>query len=429
MFFAVLGAGAFFYIYHIFIGRYLGAAAYGEFGALFSLSYYLQFILFKALNVMIARSVSKFKGQNNTTLIKLFHKKMFFYMLIIGFTAFVIFSALSWHIADFLHIDSIILILFVGIIFFICWILPVNCGTIQGLQRFNHLALMNFLPAVLKFLIGAGLVLLGFGIYGAIGGLALGIFVNLLISFYLLRDILNWKLLTRSTKIQLKNKETIKSNSKEVHLTTHDINIEIKDALRFSFPVILMVSCIAIPSNIDVILVKHFFTSLDAGLFTAVTVFGKMILVVPLSITSVMYPKIIEANVKKIKTNDLLKRSLVYTSIPAGIAALIFFLFPTTIIGIFYGEEYIGAEILLKYYGIFIFFFSIASVFVYNSLANNRFGYVYIFVIFSIIEIGLIWLYHHTLISIIQILLIISILLVVVGFVKNLSYHDLKIKT
>ena len=65
MLFAIILTSAFFYFFHILIGRLLGIAEYGEFGALFSLSFFLQFILFKAVTVTVARSVSKFKGKNN----------------------------------------------------------------------------------------------------------------------------------------------------------------------------------------------------------------------------------------------------------------------------------------------------------------------------------------------------------------------------
>ena len=45
----------------------------------------------------------------------------------------------------------------------------------QGLQRFNHVAIMKVLPATMKSTFGIGLVLLGLGIYGAISGLIIGV--------------------------------------------------------------------------------------------------------------------------------------------------------------------------------------------------------------------------------------------------------------
>jgi O-antigen/teichoic acid export membrane protein len=369
---------------------------------------------------MNARSISKFKGQNTPQLIPIFHNKMLLYMTLGGLIAFVIFSLLSGHIANFLHIDSTMLVIWIGLIFFICWILPVNCGTMQGLQRFNHLALMNLLPALFKLLIGVGLVVIGFGIYGAVGGLVLGIFFNLIVSFYLLRDIINWRVLKTSFNFL----SSANSNEKDIshdlaNFSARDIKIEIKDAFRFSLPVLFAIVCVAIPTNIDVVLIKHFFTSVDAGLFTAVSVFGRIIFSFPVAITTVMYPKVVEAHTKNKETRALLNRSLLYTGIPAGLLALVFWILPKFFLGIFYGEEFLGAVLFLRFYGVFIFFFSLATILIYNSLAKNQYGYICLFAVFSILELGLIWLYHSSLILIIQIFLFMSIILFVVGLFFN----------
>jgi O-antigen/teichoic acid export membrane protein len=190
-----------------------------------------------------------------------------------------------------------------------------------------------------------------------------------------------------------------------------------------------MTACIAIPTNIDLVLIKHFFNSVDASLFTAVTVFGKMVLAVSVAITTVMYPKIVEAHVKNDKTRNILNKSLLYTLLPVGLITIIFYLLPKFLLGLFYGDEYLGADILLKYYGIFAFFFSLVTVFLYNSLANNRYRFVYLFVVFSIFELILIWLYHYSLVFIIQILLVVSIIMLIIGFIENYSYTFFKRKS
>ena len=371
---------------------------------------------------MVARSMSKFKGQNNLQLIPLFHSKMLLYISAGGIASLVIFSLLSGKIANFLHVDSIILVLFIGVLFLLCWILPVNLGTMQGLQRFNQLAFMRILTPAMKLLFGVGLMFMGFGIYGAIGGLVIGAIIALIVSFYLLRDIIRLpSLRTNSQSISTTTPEST-SDHDHLHFLAHDINFEIKEAFRFLSPILFAIVCLAIPTNIDVIFVKHFFTAEDAGLFTAVTVFGRMSLSVPLAITIIMYPKAVEAHTKNNETRGLLKRSLLYTGIPTGLLAILFFIIPKSILGILYGTEYLEAESLLKLYGIFIFFFSLTIVLVYNSLAKNRYGFVYLFSALSLLELVLIWLYHDSLILVLQIFLIMSVISFVIGFFINYSY-------
>jgi len=414
MFFAFLLTGVFFYLNQFFAARLLGTATYGEFGALSSLSFFLQFILFTFLTLLIGNSISKFKGQNNLQIIPIFHSRMLLYITLTGVAAFIIFSLLSGQIANFLHIDSVILIFFIGILFLFCWILPVNLGVMQGLQRFNHMALLNFLPAALKFFLSVTLMIIGFGLFGAVGGLVIGFIIAVIISFYLLRDLIRFP--------GLKKSSLSTSDPENASFSAREINREIKGVVRYSFPVIFAVICIAIPTNIDVVLIKHFFTSENAGLYTAVSVFGRAMLSVSVAITTVMYPKVVEAHTQKSETRNILNKSLLYTGLSAGAAAILLYILPNFFLGLFYGEEFLGAGSFLKIYGIFIFFFSLTTVLVYNSLAKNRYGFIYLFAALSFLEIGLIWLYHSSILNVIQIFLIISVITFVIGVCLNYSY-------
>ncbi len=398
----------------------MGIETYGAFGALFSLSFFLQFILLRSVTVIDAQFISKFKGQNNSKIIPVFHRKILIYMTGIGIVAFVIFSLLSGQIAYFLHIDSVPLVILLGVLFLFCWPMSVNCGTIQGLQRFNQVALMNILPAIFRFVIGVGLVLIGYGLYGAVWGLVLGTVVAVLVSFYLLRDVLSISRLKSSSKPLSRTHAQSSLNPDIVSAA----DSELKEAFRFSLPVLFAVVCIAIPTNIDVVLVKHFFSSAETGLYTAVTLFGRIIFSIPIAMVTVMYPKVVEAHAQKSETKGLLNRSLLYTGLPSGILAISFYVIPKFFLGFFYGNEYIEGGPFLQLYGIFIFFFSLTTVLLYNSLAKNRYGFVYLFAAFSILEMGLIWVYHNSINNVLQIFLIISIVTFIIGFYLNYLYSE-----
>jgi len=414
MFLVFTFVGVFSYFYHIIVGRTLGTKIYGEFGALFSLSFFLQFILFKMINMMVARSVSKFKGQKRLKEIAVFHSAMMFYMLLAGMITFIIFLIFSTKIGEFLHMHSTIAIFLVDIIFFLCWLIPVNSGTMQGLQRFKDMALLNIVQATMKFIIGVGLIFLGFGLYGALGGIVIGTAISLIISFYLLRHIIIWpKLKLLSTILNSNDRRNFLYN---VNL---DIKNEMKETLRFIFPVFLTIICIAIPTNIDVVLVKHFFSAEITGLYTAVSVFGRIMFSLPIAIATVMYPKVVEAHTQKNETHIILNKSLIYTILPLGVAAVLFYFFPKFFLQLFFGREYVDAGSLLQIYSIFIFFFSINTIFVYNTLAKNRYSFIYLFTLLSAIEIGAILIFHDSIFFFIQIFLIMNIVLSIIGVIIN----------
>ena len=69
-------------------------------------------------------------------------------------------------------------------------LLPINRGTLQGLQRFKGLSLNLVIEGTVKLFGGIILVLLGFGVYGAIISIVLAYVIPYFAGFYPLKDIL-----------------------------------------------------------------------------------------------------------------------------------------------------------------------------------------------------------------------------------------------
>ncbi len=415
MFFAAIIASGINLFYQIFMSRVLGVANYGVFGALFALSFYISFILVRTIRVSSTRFISEFKSKNNYKLIPIFHSKMVKRMMVAGIIGVIIFSLLSGFIAEFLHLESVYLVLPIGLIFLFSWITPINLGIIQGLQRFKHLAGANIVRASARFAMSGGLVLVGFGLYGAVGGLVLGAMITLTVSFVLLF----YALKTYDLKIDIFERRPQTRDQDPEENTTNNTKPEneivFKDVYKVSFFVMLTVACLTIPTNIDVIIVKHFFTETATGLYTAASVFGKIIFFLPIGITTVMYPKVVESHMEKKDTTHILQRSLLYAGLPGGLLVISFLLIPRVYIGILFGDEYLNADSYLILYGPLMFFFSLNTVIVYYNLAKSRYNFIYLFTALSLLEIGVLWAFHDTLLDMLKMFLIMNFVIFCVG--------------
>ena len=73
---ATIIAGAINLFYQVFMAWALEEGTFGEFSALYALSFFLSFILMRTIRDSNARFISKFRGENNTSGISLFHSKM-----------------------------------------------------------------------------------------------------------------------------------------------------------------------------------------------------------------------------------------------------------------------------------------------------------------------------------------------------------------
>ena len=410
MLFASLATGGINFLFHMFMGGMLEVTAYGEFGALFAMSFFIFSILNRTIKISSANFISEFKGKKRLDSIPYFHSKLFIRMVAIGVIGLLIFSSFSRIIADFLNINSITLVLPIGIVLFISCIYPVNLGTIQGLQRFKGLAIINVSQASGKIGVGVILVLIGFGIYGAVAGVVAGPVIGFLISFLFIRDFIRLPGFKGGEK-SMSFPKPINSEVKTPSGKRTDFNF--KDIYKFSFPVLISIAFLTMPTNIDVVLVKHFFSDAETGLYTAASIFGKIIYFLPIGLTTVMFPKIVERHTANRNTRRILIRTLLYTGLLTGIGAIFFWLFPKFFLGLppTWGDKYLPASSLLKYYGIAMFFFSLTAVLVYYNLALNRYQFIYGSMFIAVISLILICIYHSKLIHVLQIFLLSNIVL------------------
>jgi O-antigen/teichoic acid export membrane protein len=373
------------------MGRALGPYEYGVFGSLFAISYII-FVLTQTIQTGSARFVSKFIGENQNKKINVFARGLLKRMFLLGITLFIFIVLISGPIASFLKIDSIYPVIILASIFIFSTLLPVNLGILQGLENFISLGFATIIIFLAKLILGILLVWIGFGVNGAIGGVVLGFLVALIFSY-----------------IPLK-KYFLQKNIKEEKFNFSELYV-------YSFPTIIAMFCFSVPSNVDVIIAKHFFTSQIAGIYTAVTVLGKIILFVPGAIAIVMFPKISRLYTEKKDTSYVLNISLIYTGILAGIIALGYWFFPYLAITIPYGVDYIEAVPILRLYGIAMFFFSLTVVLMRYSLAINHLKYVYLLIFFTLTEIGLLSIFHDSLMMMVEILLIVNIILFLSSYI------------
>jgi len=408
MFLASLVTGVFNTVYHLFMTRQLGVNTYGEFATLFGFAFFLFSILKRTIKISITNFISKFKGKEELDAIPRFHSRMLKRTITLGIVSTIIYSLLSGFIADFLNIESISIVLPLGIVLFVSCLFPVNLAVMQGLQKFKRLALTNIVLAGIKLTLGVLFVFIGFGIYGALGGIIAGWSAALLLSFYFIKDNIHlpW---SRSDSLSKITRTQDDSDTMSEKRTFSDFNL--KSVYQFSFPVLLSIAFLAVPTNVDMFIVGSIFKDdTQTGLYAAAALFGKIIYFLPVGIGTVMFPKIVESYTKGRDTRLLLIKSLLFTGALTGTAAISFSIFPKLFLFAL-GKGYMDAEPLLRYYGPLMFFSSLTAIMVYYSLGIKRYRNIYIFASMTLVELILIFFFHSTLIEVVEVILVINMMM------------------
>jgi O-antigen/teichoic acid export membrane protein len=164
-------------------------------------------------------------------------------------------------------------------------------------------------------------------------------------------------------------------------------------------------------TNLDLILVKHFFTPMEAGYYSIAQIVGKIILFLPFPVATVMFPKLSSFGGPEAKKLSILGQSLTIAGILCGGAALTGLLFPSAIIEALSGKIYVESISLVKWFCLNMTFLSLTWISLNYHLATQRRGFIFPLLCLTLVQIGLILLFHKTLTQVLFVVGIIAVCL------------------
>lgn len=367
MFMATALTGAGNYLYQLYMGRALGQDAYSQLGALLSLLYIASIPAFTIQNIM-AHFVSRFEIAGDQAKSSWLVRRVLRDAVALAAIESALLLALSWYLVSFLSITSEGLILITSIALFLTLVIPVGTGTLQGLQRFKAFAANNVAQSLVKLVLGVLLVMAGYGVGGALAAVAVAGVVALAMAF--------WPIMGR-----------MRSERKS------EGGIEL---WRFALPSTVAVLCFTFMTNIDTFVSRHFLGGFEAGLYLAASTLGKIVLLLPGAVIVVMLPKLSSAKHDPSKAHRLFRRLLMITVLAAASIAAVFCLVPGSLLGLFYGESYLGAVDALRVLSIAMVCFSAVNAFFIYGLSMGRSSYIVVLAGMALAEVAVIELLHGT---------------------------------
>ena len=377
MFSAITVANLLAYLFHAYMGRTLGPAEYGILGSLLA-AFYVLSIPLGAVSTIVTKFVSEFKARQEygkiASILFSAMKRLSRYAILI----FIGVSLSSWLIADFLRISSPLPVILMGLLSAFAIILSIPRGVLRGLQNFGQLGLNISLEALIRLLLGVLLVSVGLGVSGAILAYGLG---------YLAATFL--ALTPLSFLFRVRNE-----------------TIDLSRIYKFSPPALTMSVCLAAMTNVDLIFVKHFFTSEEAGVYTVASVLGKVIFFVTMALTTPMFPLVSELHTRGENTLSILRKSSIYVILFSGTVLAVYWLFPSFIINTLFGPAYLPAAPLLGTFGIAMGLIAVVMVYTTYLLAVKDMGFIKVLLGCTLLQIVLLLLFHRTLLQVLHVLIL-----------------------
>lgn len=374
-------------LYQLLIAHSLNPAEFAAFNTLLSI-FTLIAVPLGTIQTVVAKYISEFSGREEHEKIKFFIFKILRICLVISGLIFFIFYFSSLPLLSKLKIPSVVSGPILAILLAVSCLAPVLLGALQGLESFKWLTSVSVASGVLKLFLAALFIWLGFSIAGALGALMFSSLSVLLICLYPLRNFIIAKKIPG--------------------------RIDYKGILFYIFPVMLTSFCFTALVNMDMVLVRYYFSEQDSGIYSLAQMVGKIFLFLPAAISVVLFPRASALKAKNADTAQTLKKSLIYGALLCLLALTFYNIFPVFTLKALTGKANSESIVLGRLFSFSMSFFTLSFILITYALSIRNFRFLKYLIGSFIVQSLAIILLHRNLAGVQIILCINSVLLFVV---------------
>lgn len=321
------------YLFHLVLLRLLAPSQYGEFLSYLSLIYLLN-IPMNTIATVITKYVSEFKGKGDDTSINLF-----FYFIIRKFTPVslvigALLILLSGPLAYLFKASSTAFII-LGISIFISLYQSVLNSYAIAFQKFIFQTIVGLFGVLITIILSILLIKAGFGATGAVVGQILGGIIPSIIIFLNLKPAIYPSVTTKKP-----------------------FTFALGSFMGYSF--LFALGTMSLIST-DVLMVRIFFNTHTSGIYSSLSILGRMILFGLLPLVSLVLPIASHRHAATGSAKSILVKLGAVIVIFGLFGAGIFSLFPSLIIRILSGAAYLEASAYLPVFAFTMVIFVISQ--------------------------------------------------------------------
>ncbi len=371
------------YLYNLILGSLLGPAAYSEAALLITLLLVLSF-LGMTFQLATAKFAILFNNDDWVALKQLLYKYAVGFGTLIGILLF----AFAGSLQELFHTESSLLFKTFAVSVPLYFFMSVNRGRYQGKQDYQKLSLTYQTEMWSRLLITLGLLWLVPSKPAFLVALGIGLsFV-----FGLIPTDFNIKSITQKVTLSKENKRKVISFI----------------ALTASYELTQIII-----NNSDILLVKHYFDTVNAGLYSSLAMIGRVVYFIAWMFVMLLLPAVVQKQKDGEPTAPILVKYVSYVVLLAIIIIFCCAVFPEFIIQLMFGKAYVSMAPLLWQYALATSLFAISNIFAYYFLSLDKYVPVILSGVLGISQIVMIMFFHSTLYMVVQVQIIAMVALLV----------------
>jgi O-antigen/teichoic acid export membrane protein len=369
----------FLYAFHFILSRWLGVERYGTLASL--VAAILLVTVFATIGAtIVARFAAEFDAVGDDARLRRLCDVLLWWCAGIVTVTVAGGYFIRTPISNFLHIGDPGLIVLAAFAAALSVALPIIRGVLQGAQRFTAFATSSLIEQAGKTLVAVALVAAGFGVIGAVGGIAAGLLIAFVYTYMVLRATFTAP------------PGRIRIDVRRLGITTSGIACSIFGITTLMF--------------FDVVLAKHYLGAEQAGLYGAATLSGRVIYTVISFLPTILLPKATARFASGQSASRLFLQAIGAAAAFSALALAFYALFPGFVIRMFAGAAFAAAAPLVLPLSAATAMLAMANVVISYKIGLHRFDFVPPLLLILAGEVIAISRFHGTALEIIRTLLI-----------------------
>ena len=369
------------YLYNLILGRLLGPSQFADAAVLIT---FLLVLSFAAMTFQLV--TAKFSVLFENQVFKSFISKVYKNALLVGVLMGVLIIVFANQLQNIFNTSSSNMFVVFGCGVPLYFLMSVNRGVYQGKKAFKALSITYQGEMLSRLVITLGLILV-FNIQSSVV-IAVGILASFVFGLipFKFPSIIPKKALVLS-----------KTHSKEIK------SFFIITAFYELTQIII--------NNSDILLVKHYFESYEAGLYASLALIGRIVYFIAWMFVMLLLPTVVQLKKEGKETAPTLFKYVGYIAAISISIIVVCLSFPETIITLLFGDSYTAMAPLLWKYAIATSMFAISNIFAYYYLSLDKYVPVVISGVFGMLQMGLVIFYHDSLEQVVHMQIIAMLLL------------------
>lgn len=369
------------YFYNLALGRLLGPEAFADAAVLITFLLVLSFVAM-TFQLVTAKFAVLFTGSIFKNFLGFITKHALFFGLSfgVGITLF------SENLQSIFNTSTSYMFTFFGIGIPIYFLMSVNRGVFQGREEFDKLSITYQSEMLSRLLITLALL------YFIEIQSSILVSIGILISFVF--GLMPFKIKNIVVK------------------TTYVLgNENRKQVVRFFTITAFYEFTQIIINNSDILLVKHYFDSYEAGLYASLALIGRVVYFVAWMFVMLLLPTVVKKQKNGEAHAPVLLKYVGYITALSAVIVTGSYLFPEFVVNMMFGDAYISIAPLLWKYALATSVFAVANIFAYYFLSLDQYIPVIISAVLGISQIVLIVFFHDSLQQVVVVQIIAMIIL------------------